>query len=220
MARTEDRDFDGFFTMEDFESFKQCSQVKFRNVAFHEGNIATVTEKQNFKKLLSFLFRAGTCAGKNVYSKDNWYSYFVERNHVRLACLHDDMERDNAVLKTMQHIKRDTGFQAPYVLLRFDLYYDVADMPAYMAPGDEREVESCRQALKLTEKYMQFLALEVASGVDRVMKDLGMPKLEAPVACALITDTPTEYWSYYVLTPSSRFDLTGWVVPEAFREHD
>lgn len=215
MEECEIQEFDGFFTDADFEDFKKCSQIVFKNVSFKEENIGVISGKQNLKKVLSFLFRAGDCPDKNGNSIDNWYSYVEGKDHIRLACLFDDMDRDNAVLKAMQHIKRDTGFEVPYVLLRFDLYYDVEDgmSGSLESDGGYQHVDFMGRTLKLSDKYMHFLGMQATSGIDHVMRELKMPKYRVPVVCCLVTDSPTEYWSYYILVSSEQFELEDWQPP-------
>lgn len=206
---------DGFFTEKDIEEFEKCSQIVFRDISFKEEDIVLVSGKQELKRVLSYLFRAGNSPEVNINSRDNWYNYISGAREVRFACLFDAQERDNAVLKAMQHIKRDTGFQTPHVLLQFKLYFDVKDgAPSHLDLGDGREVDFGFRALMLSEKYMHYLGMQASIGVQHAMEAMKMPACKYPVVCALITDAPTEYWTYYILVSSAYFDLSGWNPPD------
>lgn len=217
MGLTEYKDIHSFFTEKDIEGFKECSQIVFNDIRFCEDDILAIAGKQDIKKVLSFLFRADKYVQKNFNSRDNWYAYIEDKTEVRFACLYDVMERDNAVLKTMRFIKRDTGFNVPYILLRFDLFFDVIDeAPRHLELDDGRTADFGLRVFQLSEKYMHFLGMQAGYWVSEAMKKLNMPECKSPAVSALITDSNEEYWSYYILISSTKFDISEWCPPDNY----
>ena len=207
---------DNFFTSEDIEQIKKCSQIRYSNIHFFTDSIWTFSGKQEIKALLCDLFREKSSHKVNNNSKDNWYAYLAAGNQVNFACLFDDMERSNAVIKTLNYIKRSTGFHVPYTLLRFDLDLEVEnEVPQHQQIDDNTSVDFAFRALVLCEKYMHFLGMQASMLVDDAFSDLNFPQKNGPaILTALITDEPDEQWHFYMLFCSQDLNLSQWELPD------
>ena len=191
-----------FFTHSDVDEFNQCTQISYSNVNFNPSQIRRMEGKQQLKAVLSRLFRAGAHSQQGTASEDNWYCFYLDRSTMVTGCLHEEFERSNAVLGTLQHIKASTGFGMPYVLIPFTLTLDVPD----------RNPEP--EEFTLTEKYMHHLGQKAALVVLNTAKQLGLPDCSDPTLFALITDESAEAWQFYIILPAVRFDLSAWTGPD------
>lgn len=191
-----------FFTQEDVDEFNQCTPISYSKVAFNPKQILLMEGRQQLKSVLSRLFRAEDCPQKGTASEDNWYCFYLDKSSLVCGCLYEDYERSNAVLGTLQHIKADTGFGLPYVLIPFTLTLDVPD----------RNPEP--EEFTVTEKYMHYLGQQAALVVLNAAKQLSLPNCSDPTLLALITDESSEVWQFYIVLPASRFDLSNWNGPD------
>ena len=207
---------EGFFTKEDIESFKECSQISFTDLHFFPDAILPFSGKQGIKAILSRLFRAQGDPKAGLNSKDNWYTFLDGRNRARICCLYDDTERNNALIDVMNHIRQKTGFNETYLLLRFDLDLHISNAKTgEFKSSDGFAGDAVYHQLMVSEKYMHFLGMTATMQVDESMQQMGMPDFkDIPVLRALITDEVGMQWHYYIFICQEYFDLSDWCPPD------
>lgn len=206
---------DKFFSPENIEEMKSCTPIEFKSIRFDANGIFYISEKQDIKDVLAFLFRTGNHSKASLNSMDNWYCY-LEQNYMRMGCLFTDAERNNALLSTMRSIKTVTGYHVPYVFLRFELELDVeSEFPSHYEGNNGTTVDFAIKPLMVNEKYMHYLGMKAGVHVSDFMDKLGFPPHDGlALMQALITDEPGERWSYYMFIRSDRFDLSDWCPPD------